>query len=341
MITFSQRAESLHTTQASAPFNDVLLIVNPGSRTGARLLPEVLGALGSARVRIAQTASPRHATAIVREALATGSATFDVVLTLGGDGTAMEVATALAEFPDAPPLGIIALGTANVLARTLGIPMNPARAIDALREADTVAIDLGLVEGGPAFAIGLGIGLDATMIARVSTRLKRRIGYLAYGLSALGAGLRLDRFAATITVDGTVHRVNTSSVLVANFGTVLGDLLCFGDDIGHLDGVLDVCVFSPPTRVHALRILWRMLRCGLHRDDNVRVFRGRDIRIETDRPRAMQADGDLIGETPVTLRVLPGAVRVLVPRVSPRRWRVRRLPQARVAAQLSKTGSWT
>ena len=179
------------------------------------------------------------------------------------------------------------------------------------------------------------------MIARVSTRLKRRIGYLAYGLSALGAGLRLDRFTATITVDGTVHRVNTSSVLVANFGTVLGDLLCFGDDIGHQDGVLDVCVFSPPTHGHALRILWRMLRGGLHRDNNVQVFRGRDIRIETDRPRPMQADGDLIGETPVTLRVLPGAVRVLVPRVSPRRWRVPRLPQARVAPQLSKTGSWT
>ena len=341
MITFSQRAESLHTTQASARFNDLLLIVNPGSRAGGRLLPEVLSALGSARVRTVQTEAPRHATAIVREALATGSTTFDAVLVLGGDGTAMEVATALAEFPDAPPLGIIALGTANVLARTLGIPMNPSRAIDALREADTVMIDLGLIEGGPAFAIGLGIGLDATMIARVSTRLKRRIGYLAYGFSALGAGLRLDRFAATITVDGTVHRVSTSSVLVANFGTVLGDLLCFGDGIAHQDGVLDVCVYSPQTHVHAVRILWRMLRGGLHRDDNVQVFRGRHIRIETDRPRPMQADGELIGETPVTVRVLPSAVRMLVPRVSPRRWRVPRLPQARFAAPLSKIGSWT
>ena len=341
MITLSQHAESLHTPQAPARFSDVLLIVNPGSRAGGRLLPDVLRALGSARVRVAETASPRHATAIVRDALAADSATFDAVLALGGDGTAMEVATALAEFPDAPPLGIIALGTANVLARTLGIPMSPARAIAALREADSVAIDLGVIEGGPAFAIGLGIGLDATMIAQVSTRLKRRIGYLAYALSALGAGLRLDRFAATITVDGVVHRVNTSSILVANFGTVLGDLACFGEDIGPQDGALDVCVYSPPTHAHAIRILWRMLRGGMRSDRNVQVFRGRDIRIETDHPRQIQADGELIGDTPVSLRVLPGAVRVLVPRVSPRRWRVPRLPQARVATQLTKTGSWT
>lgn len=331
----------MHTVHASRQLSDVLLIVNPGSRDGARLLPDVVEALGPARVRVVQTASPRHATAIVRDLLAAGPVSFDTILTLGGDGTAMEVATALAEFPDAPPLGIIAMGTANVLARTLGIPMSPVRAIAALRDADCIMTDLGVVEGGPAFAIGLGIGLDATMIAGTSVSLKRRIGYLAYAFSALVAGIRLERFAATITVDGVVHRVEASSILVANFGTVLGDLLCFGEDIGHQDGVLDVCVYSPRTHMDAVKIFWRMLRGGMSCDRNVRILRGRAVQIETDRPRLMQADGDLIGETPVALRVVPGAVRLLVPRAAPRRWRVPRLPSARITTEPTRTGSWT
>lgn len=340
MITFSQGLTPVHTVPAPDRFTDVLLVVNPGSRTGVRLLPDVLRALGSARVHVVHTAAPRHATTIVRDLFSAGPVTFDAVLTLGGDGTAMEVATALAEFPDAPPLGVIAQGTANILARTLGIPMNPVRAVDALRAAEVVTIDLGVLEGGPAFAIGLGIGLDATMIAGASTNLKRRIGFLAYGFSALAAGLRLERFSATVTVDGTPHVVEASSILVANFGSVLGDLLCFGDEIGHQDGVLDVCVYSPRSYVDALRIFWRMLRGGMRCDQNVRILRGRNIRIDTDRPRPMQADGDLIGSTPAIVRVLPRAVRVLVPKRRARRWRLPRLTATSFAPELLNTGSW-
>jgi diacylglycerol kinase (ATP) len=341
MITLSQRQLPVHTVQTPVRLSDVLLIVNPGSRTGARLVPDVLHALGTSRVRVVQTASPRHATSIVRELLSAGPVMFDAVLTLGGDGTAMEVATALADFPDAPPLGIIAQGTANILARTLGLPMNPVRAVDALRDADVVTIDLGVVDGGPAFAIGLGIGLDASMIAGASTSLKRKIGFLAYGLSALVAGLRLERFSATVTVDGTSHEVEASSILVANFGSVLGELLCFGEGIGHQDGILDVCIYSPRTYVDAVRIFWRMLRGGMGSDRNVRIIRGRTIRINTDRPRPMQADGDLIGSTPVTVRVVPGAVRVLVPRIKARRWRLPRLAATSVTPEILNTGSWT
>ena len=298
-----------------------------------------MDALGDAHVHVVETAAPSHATAIVREQLSANPRAYDTVLTLGGDGTAMEVATALAEFPDGPPLGIVPLGTANVLARTLGIPMHPSRAITALRDAETVAIDVGDIDGGPTFAIGLGIGLDVAMIAGASPSLKRRFGYIAYGISALGAGLRLERFGASITVDGVVHRVEASSILVANFGSVMGDLLCFGEGIGHQDGVINVCVYSPRTHLDAVRIFWRMLRGGMSGDRNVRILSGREIRIDTDRPRPMQADGELIGETPVSLRVVPGAVRLLVPHVGPRRWRIPRLPVSHITPALLKVGT--
>jgi YegS/Rv2252/BmrU family lipid kinase len=304
----------------------VLLIVNPGSRAGSRALAPVLSALRVAGIsyELAETAAPRHATTLVREWLAGDDAAFDAVFTLGGDGTAMEAMTALAGIPGAPPIGIIAVGTANVLARSLGIPLSPSAAVAALVEAEAVTIDLGFIEGGPAFAIGLGVGLDAAMIGGASSAMKRRVGFLAYAWSALKAGLKLERFRATITVDGVVHQVETSSVLVANFGKVLGELVCFGEDIGHQDGMLDVCVYSPRSIVDASRVLGRMVFGGVSADRCVRTIRGRRVRIETDPPRPIQADGELLGLTPVEMVVEPSAVRVLVPRTSTPRWRFRR-----------------
>jgi YegS/Rv2252/BmrU family lipid kinase len=314
----------------------VLLIVNPGSRAGRQALAPVLAALraAGASCEVAHTAAPGHATALVREQLDAAPTPFDAVFTLGGDGTAMEVATALAGIANAPPLGIIAVGTANVLARTLGLPMSPAVAVPALLEAEPVTIDLGRIEGGPAFAIGLGIGLDAAMIGGASSGMKRRIGFLAYGWSAFRAGLRLERFHARVTVDGVLHEVETSSVLVANFGTVLGDLVCFGEGIGHRDGLLDVCLYSPRSLPAAGRILWRMVFGGVSNDRCVRTIRGRHIRIETDPPRRMQADGELLGLTPVEIRVAPAAVRVLVPRsTTSRRWRFKHIARTRVRTE--------
>ena len=324
----------LVSAPADAAVTNVLLIVNPGSRSGRRSLESVQHALRAAGVacETALTTGPRHATSLVVERVQTSDVQFDAVLTLGGDGTAMEVATGLSEMSDAPPLGVLAAGTLNALARSVGIPMSPVTAVSALLDGDVVSVDLGRVLEGPAFAIGLGIGLDAAMIGGASSVLKRRIGFFAYAWSALRAGLRLERFHARVTVDGVVHDVETSSVLVANFGRVLGDMICFGEEIAHQDGLLDVCVYSPRSVVDAGRILTRMLFGGVSDDRCVRIIRGRHIRIETDPPRPVQADGELLGVTPVEVTVDPGAVRMLVPRATPRRWRFRRLARTLVRA---------
>lgn len=303
-----------------------LLVMNPAARGARAALPRVRDAFQRAGVScdVVETRAPAHATQLVRERLTSLIEPLDAIFTLGGDGTAMEAATALAEHPDAPALGILAVGTANVLARSLDIPLQLDAAVRALLDADTVSIDLGHIVGGPRFAIGLGVGLDASMIAGASSTMKRRIGYLAYAWSALLAGLRLERFGARITVDGAVHEVETSSVLVANFGLVLRDLVCFGEEVHHADGRLDVCVYSPRSLLDAARILWRMLRGGVSRDRCVRTISGRHIRIETHPPRRMQADGEVLGLTPVEIHVVPNAVRLLVPRCPSRRWRFRR-----------------
>ena len=109
-----------------------------------------------------------------------------------------------------------------------------------------------------------------------------------------------------------------ASVLVANLGTTLGGLITFGDRITHDDGVLTVCLFSPTNFGQVLRIFARMLWGTAQRDARVHYVSGKAIRLETTPVREYQADGEMIGRTPVEMVVRPGAARVLIPRRGPR-----------------------
>lgn len=287
----------------------MLLIVNPASRRAAGLLPATRAALAHVGTACyeAHTRAAGHATELARAR----AADVDAVLTLGGDGTAMEVVTALAGA--GPPVGVLHGGTANVLARTLGVPRAIDRAVPALLSGAEARLDLGRLADGRHFAIGLGVGLDAAMIAAASPTMKRRLGWAAYALGALRAGLRLERFAVRLTVDGQTIEREASAVLLANFGAVLGGMIRFGDGILHDDGLLTACVFSPRTRVEALRILWRMLRAGAPPHPRVLYASGRRFRVETDPPHRAQADGELVGETPLEVEVVAAGARLLVP----------------------------
>ena len=255
-----------------------------------------------------RTESPGHGAELA--ALLGGS--YDAVFTLGGDGTAIEVIGALAH--SGPPVGILPGGTANVVARTLGTPVNIGKAVNALLGGDEARIDLGRLSSGQRFAIGMGVGLDATMIANAPGPLKRRLGFFAYVVGALRAFVRLEKFDVRLTIDGVVHDMRASAVLIANFGAVLNDLLAFGDGIKRDDGLLNACVYSPRNVVDAVRILWRMARKDFRPDPCVFYAAGSVFQLETVPSRVGQADGELIGLGPFSISVEPLAARVLVPR---------------------------
>ena len=240
---------------------------------------------------------------------------YDAVFTLGGDGTAIEVIGALSH--SGPPVGILPGGTANVVARTLGTPVRITRAVTALLDGDEARIDLGVLGSGQRFAIGMGVGLDATTIANAPGALKRRFGFFAYVVGALRAFVRLEKFAVKLTVDGTIYEMRASAVLVANLGAVANNLLAFGDGIQRDDGVLNACVYSPRNPIDGLRILWKMTRKKFTPDPCIFYASGSAFEIVTDPPRLGQADGELVGDSPFTVRVEPLAARVLVPRREP------------------------
>jgi len=295
---------------SSSPSLRVLLIVNPGARRATKKSDEakrVLLAEG-ASVQVVFTQAPGHATEIARE----HAAGADMVFTLGGDGTAMEVITALAGH--GPPVGVLPGGTGNILARSLGTPLRIANAIRALLHGEEARLDLGRLGDGRHFVIGVGVGLDEAMIAGASPLMKKRVGFWAYVWSATKAGLRLESFAVRLTVDGQVYERRASSVLIANLGSVLGGLIRIGDNILYDDGVLHACVYSPETIWDAVRIFAKMLRGTVQSDRCAFYVSGREFRLETVPQRRAQADGELLEMTPLEITTIPRAGRLLIAR---------------------------
>jgi YegS/Rv2252/BmrU family lipid kinase len=291
----------------------ILLIANPASRRGARLEGVARAAFEREGVKcdLVRTTRAGHAA----ELAAGRGHDYDMVFTLGGDGTAMEVAGALAG--TGIPIGVLAGGTGNLLGRALGIPLKVQRAVPALLHGDVRRIDLGVVLGH-RFAVAAGVGIDAAMVEETPTWMKRRLGVLAYTLIATKAALRgvLLRkfFTARVEVEGEVIEREAAAVLFANFGAILENRIAFGPDIAVDDGLIDCCVFSPRHLWDALRIMWRVTRQDFRPDRSILYRKGTKFRISTEPVLTLQADGELLGPTPAEVTVEPLAARLLVPR---------------------------
>src|SRR5215208_2938680 len=197
---------SSHFSPAS--ISRVLLIANPASRVGRLRYPLAVEAFRRAKVQCEAVLTERvgHGAEIAAER----AASFDAVFTLGGDGTAMEVVGCLSG--SGLPVGILPGGTGNLIARTLGIPLDVRRAVPALLAGDEARIDLGRLGDGRRFAFAAGVGIDARMIEETSARLKLRLGVLAYAITAARAVLRRETFVARVVVDGEAHEREAAAV---------------------------------------------------------------------------------------------------------------------------------
>lgn len=288
-----------------------LLIANPAARRARRRLAAATEALGArgARVDVATTERPGHA-AEIASARAAG---YQAVFTLGGDGTAMEVVGALAG--RSIPIGILPGGTGNLVARALGIPIATQRAATALLRGEIAEVDLGRLASGRCFAFSCGVGVDARMIRDTPAIWKRRLGIIAYAYVALRASLRNVTFRVRATVDGETVERDATAVMVTNFGAVLSDLILLGPGIARDDGKLDLCVFSPASGWEAMGIAWRLLRKDFRPHRAIAYRSGHHFRIECHPPQDAQADGELVGTTPLDIEVMPRAARLLLPSV--------------------------
>ena len=311
------------------------LIHNPaaGSRSRAADLATVRALLRTHgwALRMEATTGPAAATALARDAVKRGD---DVVIVAGGDGTINEVIQALAGTTVA--LGVLPLGTVNVWAREIGLPVpfHPVAAAAALADGAYRSIDLGRA-GERFFLLMAGTGFDGAVTGLVEPRLKRAMGRWAYVVTAARLALRYGGAAATLEMEGGTMRCRLLLAVVGNTRLYAGRLPLTASAVAD-DGLLDVVVF-PGRRLWQVvpRLLaLRLRRCETwwSRPPGLAVpaghmlvrrapvgpralyYRTPHLRITADEPLPVQADGDYIGTTPMDFSVARSALRVIVPR---------------------------
>jgi diacylglycerol kinase (ATP) len=223
----------------------------------------------------------------------------------------MEVIGSLAH--TGTPVGVLPGGTGNLVARALGVPLSVRTAVPALLAGEVASVDLGVLRTGRRFAFSAGVGVDARMIAETPPGFKRRFGVPAYAIYAARAILWRRPFLVRAVIDGETVERQATAVMLANFGTVLSDLIALGPGIKEDDGALDLCVFSPRGLRDALRLVWRLYRKRFDDDRCLLYRRGRHFQVTCEPAQVLQADGEVLGTTPFEARVEPLAARLLLP----------------------------
>jgi YegS/Rv2252/BmrU family lipid kinase len=235
---------------------------------------------------------------------------FDFVVAAGGDGTASEVIDGLAG--GTVPLGIIPVGTGNLLARDLDLPLEIEDAValiagtHLLRKIDAMRINKHVC------VLNASLGISATVIGDTSSKSKNRFGRLAYVWEAITNIFSLRRRYITVDVDGKTVKYRAVEAAVFNCGVLAKTLYPRGPNICIDDGHLDVWVVSFKTILDYPLYLFRMIRERPSKHLSHFINSEKSIVVRSSIPLPVQADGDIIGTTPVEIEVLPGAVTVFV-----------------------------
>ncbi len=258
-----------------------------------------------------QVARPDSRAGCHRLARTAADAGVDVVVAAGGDGTASLVASVVARTQTA--LALLPLGTGNDFARTLGMNLRLDLAVADILTGIQQTIDLGVIENtGDTFVNICGLGFDAAVAERVNRREGMARGTLAYLGAVVGELRRFRPVSVRVTADDETFEGEAMLVAVANARCYGGGMwICPGAMLD--DGLLDVCIVKPLSRLRFLANLPRVFR-GTHLSHPaVRLFRGRRVAVESDQPVPVMADGDLWGQTPVTFALRHEALKVVTP----------------------------
>jgi diacylglycerol kinase (ATP) len=300
-------SKKLTKAAGKPPRRRALFIVNENSRQGGEKSDKVAEILESGGILLQREtcAQPeRLVHTLVEKADAV-----DLVILGGGDGTLNAAAPALAK--TGLTMGLLPLGTANDLARTLEIPLDPEAAARVIVAGYVRRIDLGDVNGRPFFNVA-SLGLSVRMARELTHDVKQRWGRLGYALATLRALARMRPFTAEIRADGQVRKVRTLQISVGN-GRHYGGGMTVEEDAAIDDGRLDLysLEFNHPWKLALVYPAFRKGRHSLWKE--VRTMSAAEVEIRTRRSLPINTDGEITTETPAKFRVLPKAVSVIVP----------------------------
>ncbi|MEH2266307.1 lipid kinase [Nostoc sp.] len=287
-----------------------LLLVNRHARQGQKGLSEAIEYLKTLGFDLIEesTEDPKH----LGEVILRYQHQVDLVIIGGGDGTLNAAVDALVETQ--LPLGILPLGTANDLARTLEIPNSLGEACKIIADGNLRRIDLGWVNDKHFFNVA-SLGLSVKITQRLTKEVKRRWGVFAYAATALQVLWEARPFTAEIAINGESVSVKTVQIAVGN-GRYYGGGMAVADDATIDDQRLDLYSLE-------IKHWWQMIllfpsmREGRHIHwESVRSLQGQEIKVYTRKQRPINTDGEITTYTPAHFRVISKAIAVLVPQKS-------------------------
>jgi YegS/Rv2252/BmrU family lipid kinase len=249
-------------------------------------------------------------TELARKACKKGAS---LVVAAGGDGTVGKVANGLVKSD--VPLGILPLGTGNDLARALHVPLDLEGAADLLAGKQTVTEIDAMKVGQQYFFSNVSAGVSAQMMDGTSSREKKRFGPLAYIWTLLNHSSSLRLRSYSLTIDGQRHLLRASEVLISNATLLDNPGHVFGPVPTLRDGKLEIYAVSADNTREYVGLLWDLFRSASYNAAQLHHWEA-EKRCELDvcdGKQLVQADGRIIGQTPVEIRIVPKALSVIMP----------------------------
>jgi diacylglycerol kinase (ATP) len=284
---------------------DTLIILNPAARgaRGQRLRAQVEKLARGTTICATSTAG--EAEALARNAVAEG---YERIVAAGGDGTINEIVNGMAGHNVA--LGLLPIGTMNVFATELGLPVNDlARCWKIIQQNKTHRVDLPRANR-KHFVQLAGVGLDAQAVKETSRAFKRNFGPLSYLVSAVQIASRTPPILRIESEDAVTDE--GSFVLVGN-GRLYGGKFPFFKQAVMDDGLLDVIVFKRLNYVDIIRYLQNVVFTPQISSPEVEYFQTKRLRVTSEESVPVEIDGELIGNCPVEFKIRAGGLRVLTP----------------------------
>ncbi|MDY7051292.1 methylglyoxal synthase [Limnospira fusiformis] len=273
-------------------------------------------------LKVSFTTPTISAEQLAKEAVESG---VDMVIASGGDGTVSAVAGAV--MGTDIPLGIIPRGTANAFCMAMGIPGNIRGACNNIIAGVIRTVDIATCNARPMILLA-GIGYEAETIDKADRETKQRWGALAYIMAGLQQLDEQVLFDTEIEIDGTVSRVSSGAVTIANAAPATSILAQGLGEVIPNDGKLEVLIFAANenenqrfTKVRAIATMVELfgsalLKSGSQRD-NMIGLRATNVKVKTEPPQKVVVDGEIIGTTPIEIQCIPNGLKILAPSVIP------------------------
>lgn len=298
-------------------FQKIYIILNPiaGHSSAEELRNSIESCFNHSGLtfEIYETTGKEDVAEITRAACQKGA---DLVIAAGGDGTVAGVVNGLKN--SGIPLGIVPVGTGNGLGRALSIPLEPEAAL-AVIAGDHKTIKLDAMQVGDQFYnLNVSAGLSARAMRDTPVAVKRRFGMLGYAWTIIKEFISVRPRRFSLNVDGHAVNISASEILVSNGAFLKEPPFPLGPPESFNDGQFDIYILTARSLASYLRIVWNFIFYAGRKSDLRHLTVTEKVSIDTiHHPQPVQADGEVIGHTPVEIKVVHDALTVIVPKETP------------------------